>query len=140
MLRRLDAHLSRREAIIAAAMADVAGDLQLLDPADLIAFIRSGQFANLDSLVTSSIELVTKPGTLRFGHGGSIKVGWRAPPEVTLDMEFRHRGVEAYFRLTLTTGVPRVVLDYIRFATTGRSPAENNGNLVEALRSARTNS
>jgi hypothetical protein len=137
MLRRLDLHVSTREALVGHEIADVIRDLLLLDPADMIAFLRLGQIANLESLVTSSIELLFAPGTLRFGHGGSAEISWGASPVVTLDMEFHHLGVEAYFRLCLSAGEQRVVLDYVRFAGARRSPSENSVRLAMAMRDAR---
>ena len=63
MLRTENAHLSGREAILAAQLDAVARDLALLDPADLIGYIRCEQFANLGSLVGSSIELSFSAGS-----------------------------------------------------------------------------
>lgn len=137
MRRTENAYVSGRESIIATEMESVARDLALLDPADLIGYIRGGQFANLGSLVGSSIELFFAAGTLRFGNGATVDVGWHTPPVVTFDMEFHHNKVHAYFRLAICAEHPRVQLDFIRFDDQCSSPIQNTAHLRHSMMEAR---
>jgi len=90
-----------REQIIADALVDVASELRLTDAAELIHMIRSDQAANIADLVNSSTELFFKSGTLRYALSASFKAPWDATPVVSIDMEFQHAMVSAFFRLTI---------------------------------------
>jgi hypothetical protein len=89
------------EEALGTALRDFASELRLTDAADLAAFIRLGQMANLRSIVQSSAELFFKPGTIELAEPGEIELGWFAPPLITLPMTFEHKGVKVYFRLRL---------------------------------------
>jgi hypothetical protein len=89
------------EEALGTALRDFASELRLTDAADLAAFIRLGQMANLRSIVESSAELFFKPGTINLAEPGEIELGWFAPPLITLPMTFQHKGVKVYFRLRL---------------------------------------
>ncbi|MBB5704006.1 hypothetical protein FHS76_003921 [Ochrobactrum daejeonense] len=128
---------NEREAIIARHMREIAADLRLVDPADYIAFIRCELFANIADIVSSATELYFLPGTLELGHGGEYRCDWQSPPAIVLDMEFRHQGVYAYFRLTLTAGTAGVELNHIAFENADDDPARNTARLIRAFDMAR---
>jgi hypothetical protein len=90
-----------REEIIANALVDVASELRLTDPAELMLMIRNDHAANLADLVNSSTELFFKSGTLRYALSATFKSPWDGTPVVAIDLEFRHAAVCAFFRLTL---------------------------------------
>ena len=90
-----------RERIIADALVDVASELRLTDPAELIFMIRNDNAANIADLVNSSTELFFRSGTLRYALSASFKAPWDATPVVAIDMEFRHGMVSAFFKLTI---------------------------------------
>jgi hypothetical protein len=137
MMRAIDAHLERRQAVVAAALGPVARDVALLDAADVIALVRFGRFAELSSLIDASIELSFRAGTLMFGHGGSISIDWHRHPVVHLDMEFRHHGVEVYFRLIIDGRAPSIEIDFVRFDGALVDPDANTARLAQALGQAR---
>jgi len=92
---------SAHERILADAMVDVATELRLADPAELLIMIRSDQEANIADLVNSSSELFFKAGSLRYGLAARYELRWESTPSVRLDMEFRHAEVTVFFRLTI---------------------------------------
>jgi hypothetical protein len=126
-----------REKALAVGMREVASELRLVDATDFVAFIRTGQFANVGSLVSSSTELFFKPGTVRFGSSGDIDLKWGRAPAITLDMEFRHMRVNVHFRLLLEALEAGVEIDYITFEGASADADENTRRLVTAIADAR---
>jgi hypothetical protein len=126
-----------RERALAEGMREVASELRLVDATDFIAFIRTGQFANVGSLVSSSTELFFKPGTVRFGRSGDIDLKWGGTPSIMLDMEFHHMRVAVHFRLRLDALEAGVEIDYITFEGASADAAENTDRLVKAIADAR---
>src|ERR1700746_1512773 len=96
-----DDHLFIREKALSEGIKEVAAELRLIDVADLITYIRSGQLANIGDLINSSAELVFKRGWLSNGWASYINVKWGSPSEIFLDMEFRHMSVWFCFSLGL---------------------------------------
>jgi hypothetical protein len=126
-----------REMALAEGLRDVASELRLIEAADLIAFIRTEQFGNIANLVASSTEFYFLPGTVKFGQSGDIDVRWGGTPVISLDMEFKNRGVSAYFRLRLEALQAGVEITYITFDESAADPNENTRRLVEAISDAR---
>lgn len=93
--------LAEHERVLADAIVDVATELRLSDPTEFIMLVRGEQAANISDLVNSSSELFFKKGALRYGLCADCALGWGSTPSVSLDMEFRHDCVTAFFRLTL---------------------------------------
>jgi hypothetical protein len=91
----------RRDQIIASAMVDVATELRLTDPSELIVMIRGEQAANIADLVNSSGELFFRAGALRYALSAGCDVQWDTTPVVRLDMEFHYAAVSAFFRLRI---------------------------------------
>jgi len=122
-----------REAALAACVKELASELRLIDVVDLVAYIRTEQFGNLAQLVNASAELYYKPGIIAFGSSGDIALNWGTSPSVLLDMEFRHRGISAYFRLQLEALQAGVEITYISFSNPSSDPDENTGRLLDAI-------
>ena len=118
-------------------MTEVIHDLRLVDVADYIAFIRCELFGNIADIVNSATELTFYPDTLTFGLGGEYVLDWNTAPKVMLDLEFSNMGVNAYFRLTLSSESTEIDLHHLRFAETGHSPAQNTALLDQAFENAR---
>jgi hypothetical protein len=76
MLRHGNVYTQERERALADGIREVASDLRLIDVADLVAYIRTGQFGNIESLVSSSTELYFKPSTISFGNSGAVRLNW----------------------------------------------------------------
>ncbi|SFJ49252.1 hypothetical protein SAMN04515648_4280 [Phyllobacterium sp. CL33Tsu] len=123
--------------IISGHLTEVVDDLRLVDVADYIAFIRCELFGNIADIVNSATELTFYPDTLTFGLGGEYTLDWNAAPKVMLDLEFKNMGVNAYFRLTLGADSTEIDLHHVRFAETGRTPADNTALLAAAFENAR---
>lgn len=137
MLKQGNIYTVEREKALADGLREVAAELRLIDAADLIAFIRTEQFANIANLVNSSTELYYQPGTLSFGRSGDIDVKWGATPAVSLDMEFHHRHVSVYFRLLLEALQAGIEITYINFSAGSGDPDENTQALIAAIADAR---
>lgn len=135
-MKRTQYSVARVE-IISGHLAEVIEDLRLVDVADYIAFIRCELFGNIADIVNSATELTFYPNMLTFGLGGEYTLDWNSSPKVMLDLEFSNMGVNAYFRLTLAADSTEIDLHHLRFADTGRSPADNTALLAAAFKDAR---
>jgi hypothetical protein len=109
--RRAETRRLVHEQIIADAMVDVATELRLADPSELILMIRGEQAANIADLINSSSELFFKSGTLRYALSAGCDVQWDSTPIIRLDMEFRHAAVCAFFHLMI--GRRRAAVDVV---------------------------
>jgi hypothetical protein len=130
-------HAQLRTEILEEALKNVAAELLLIDLVDLVTYIRTEQFSNLEDLVNSSVELLFKPGTLSFGWAADLDVRWGGPPTISLDMEFRHMSVTAFFNLTIGPFAPRVEIYGLSFDGYGQDPSENTQRLISAIDDAR---
>jgi hypothetical protein len=135
----LETHLAEHERVLADAMVGVATELRLSDPTEFVMLVRGEQAANISDLVNSSSELFFKKGALRYGLAADCALGWGSPPSVSLDMEFRHDRVTAFFRLILggqraAVEIVEVMLDDERGEEDGREIAERLRNAVAAAK------
>lgn len=137
MLKQGRDYSREREKALAEGLRDVATELRLIDPADFIAFIRTEQFGNLRTLVNSSTEMFFKPGTITFGLSGEVDLPWGCAPCISLDMEFHHCEVSAYFRLVLRSLEAGIDLNYVQFDSGAKDPDENTARLIAAIEDAR---
>jgi hypothetical protein len=126
-----------REPIIADALVGVASELRLTDAAELMSMIKNDQAANIADLVNSSTELFFKSGTLRYALSASFKAPWDATPAVEIDLEFRHAGVSAFFRLKIGERRAGVEIIDILFDEQGLDDFAKAERLSAALQSAR---
>ena len=136
LLSQQDDHAMLRAKALADAIKDVAGELRLIDVADFIAYIRAEQFANIQDVVNSSVELFFKHGTLTYGSAAEFDLTWDSLPTVVLDMEFRHMTVTVLFSLTLRAFNAAIDVRYISFGEPA-SDEENTRRLSQALAAAR---
>jgi hypothetical protein len=137
LLEQGDQHAFVRAKALAEGIKDAAAELRLIDVADFITYIRSEQFANIEDLVNSSVELFFKERTLSFGWAAELDVKWGSPPVVRLDMEFRHKSVSVFFNLTLRSWQGRIDIHHISFENSSDDPDENTRRLIEAIADAR---
>jgi len=131
--------LSTREALISDAIRSFVAEMGLVDPADLIAYIRLERYANLNDVIDSSLEMHFKPGTFKFGYGAECHVDWAADIKISLDMEFCHQDVNAQFRLLLDGKDGGVELDQVIFTDHAGDIATNTNALKKALKDSRIN-
>lgn len=137
MLRQSSEYTHEHEKALADGVREIASELRLIEPADLIAFLQTSQFGNLRSLINASTEMYFKPGTMSFGLSGWASVNWDSPPHIVLDMEFHHRKVDVFFRLVLENEEAGVEIDYISFGNKGLPPEEAGQRLMDAIADAR---
>jgi hypothetical protein len=137
MLKQGNDYTREREKALADGLRDVASELRMVEPTDFIAYIKTEQFGNLRNLVNSSTEMFFKPGTISFGLSGEVDLEWSTSPCISLDMEFHHLGVSAYFRLVLWSLQAGVEMTYVSFKNSSPEPDENTLRLVDAIADAR---
>ncbi len=128
---------AEHEKILAHALKEVAAELRLVDAADLIAFIRTGRFGNVRSLVAASTEMYFKPGMMSFRLSGDVMFCWNGEPSILLDMEFRHPAVHVFFQLVLEAQQAGVEIEYMSFSPRLDAPGEHTRLLAEAIANAR---
>ena len=114
--RKQDAHVEAREKALADGVRDVAAELRLVDVLDFIGYCRAGQHAILNDIVSSSVELFFKDGTLRYGWATDVDLSWQSTPSVMLDMEFHHQDIAVFFCLALKEATAAVDIRYIQCA------------------------
>ncbi len=130
-------HSSAREIIVAKAIQEVVSELRMVDVADYVAFLRLEQHGNLADIVESAAELYFMPGTLCFGHGGTVNLGWSGEPVITLDLQLKPGGATVYFSLCLTALKASVEVNYVAFDESSEDPAQNTRFLATALEGSR---
>jgi hypothetical protein len=137
MLKQCQQDQAECEMVLALGLKEVAAELRLVDAADLVAFIRTGQFGNVRSLVNASTEMYFKPGAVSFAESGDVSLSWTGEPSIMLNMEFRHVRVNVFFRLLLESEQAGVEIEYISFGGQSADPRENARRLIDAIAEAR---
>jgi len=136
-LKQSDSQILVRTKAIADNVRDVAAELRLIDLADFVTFIHREQYANIQDLVNSSIELYFKHGTLTYGAMAEFELEWDAPPAVTLGLEFKYKAVFVAFDLMLKTYEAGVQIRSISFADELSSEEQKTDALLCAIAAAK---
>lgn len=134
---RTDDQTDARRSLIAEALAPFVEEMRLLDCADLIAHVAREQFANIEDLVQSSLELSYKQGAFAFGWGAHVIAPWNEPPAVALDLEFCTAGLTIFFVLTIGGGHHDVMLRKVSFTSSSPDPRDDTRMIAHALATAR---
>jgi hypothetical protein len=129
--------LARLERALGDGLTGVASELRLVDVADFVAFIRTGQTANLKNIVQSSTELHFKPGTLRLAEPAEAELHWHGSPLITLPMKFHYGSIHAHFRLRLSAHSAAIDLEGLTADTEISEFSDLSRNLTIALNQAR---
>jgi hypothetical protein len=129
-----------RSAALTDSLEKFLQEMRLVDPGDLIAYARLTKYPNIADIVSSAAELSFAPGSLAFGWNANVNVRWDAPPLVMLDMEFRHKGVTAFFCMTFEKSDIKIVLQRAAFDGQHGDSDEATQAFVEALSNARFSS
>jgi hypothetical protein len=132
-----DDQLVPRARILSEALDGFAGELRLIDIADLVTFIRTENHPNLGDLVSSSLELYFRPDLFRYGWGADVRLRWGEPPTLMLDMEFRHLGVTMFFRLMLESAHCSVKLHYVSLQDSAPRAEHNTRRIAAAIADAK---
>ncbi len=137
LLRQRDSQALVRTKALAEGVREVAAELRLVDLADFVTFIHREQFANIQDLVNSSVELFFKHGTLIYGAMAAFDLDWDRPPTVTLGMEFHYQSVTILFDLMLQAKDAGVEIRAITFGDMAVLPEEETKVFVQAIAAAR---
>jgi hypothetical protein len=138
MLRQDCAHALEREKILAEGLREIAAELRLIDPADLVAFIRTERYGNIRTLVSSATEMYFKPEIITFGPAGHVELCLDGSPSISLDLQFRHQRVDVFFRLLLESEEAGVDIHYVSFGSgVVLDSQECNARLAQAIADAR---
>ncbi len=124
-------------ALLLEALTGTVAELRLIDAGDMITFMRTGRWANVADLVQSSSEMHFADGSLVFACSGDFAVGYSEPASVSLDMEFQHEAVTAFFTLTLAPRETRVEIRKLFFASPPESEAAGARIFAQALATTR---
>ncbi len=108
-------HPFEQEEVLGDLVKGVATELRLLDVADLIMYIRAGDFPTLGALIESAVSMYLKPGTLKFANSAEITADWGRAASVWLDFEFESDEVDASFALCLKASAATIQLRRIAF-------------------------
>ena len=130
---RVDDQTDARKILVADALAPFVEEMRLLDCADLIAHVTREQFASIDDLVRSSLELLYVQDAFAFGWGAQVVAAWDEPPSVALDLEFCAGGVTVFLVLTIGGRHHDVALRSVSFTDPSPDPRENTRLLARAL-------
>jgi hypothetical protein len=130
-------HNAQMAKALADGIQDVAAELRLVDVADFVTYIHLEQFANIQDIVNSSIELYFKQGTLIYGWAAEFELDWTNAPAISLNMEFRHRDIWIVFKLTLRAAQTSVNIHCISLGRTSGNYPEDTACLIEAIADAR---
>ncbi len=126
-----------RAAILAEALAGTVAELRLIDPGDMINYIRRGRWAEIADLVQSSSELFFTDRALSFACMADFAMDWTRPLSISLDLEFQHEDVSAFFTLHLGCDEDLVDLKTTWFASTPSDEATATRRFAQAVASAR---
>jgi hypothetical protein len=137
MMRHSEPGRQAHEEMLANAMVDVATELRLADPSELILMIRNEQAANIADLVNSSTELFFRSGTLRYALSAACEVQWDSTPVIRLDMEFRNAEVSAFFSLMIGRKCAAIEVAEILFDDETLDGPERDRLLSSAIAGAR---
>ncbi len=118
-------------------MRDLCSELRLIDIINLVIYIKTESHANIEDLISSSVELFFKPDTLRYAFAADVNLKWGMAPSIAFDMEFRHQGVTVFFSLLLDAVKAGVDIHHIVFDSPETEPEQNNERLIRALQDAR---
>jgi hypothetical protein len=137
LLRQRDSEVLLRIKALAEALKDVAAELRLVDLADFVTFIHREQFANIQDIVNSSIELFFKHGTLTYAAMASFDLDWDRPPTVTIGLEFNHNSISILFDLVLEPYDAGIEIRAVSFGDMPMTAEEETQKLIDAIAAAR---
>ncbi len=130
-------HAQARTALLAHALRDTVAELRLIEAGDMIAYMRTGRWANIADLVQSSAELFFAEGSIAFACSGDYAIGWSEQMSIRLDMEFQHADVTAFFALTLKPQETLVEIKKVWFATQPDDESVGTSLFSAAIKAAR---
>lgn len=126
-----------RARILGDAIEQVAEELRLVDVADYIACIRFEQFADIQDIVNSSIELFFQAETLHYAWAAEFELDWSCAPKIFIAMEFWHSDVWIVFKLVLGADATGVSIEHFEVGESCGDLKQDTSRMIEALAAAR---
>ncbi len=124
---------AEREKIIAHVMGGFVSELRLIDPIDLVTFLRLDLISNLSDIIKSAAELHFAPEFIVMGQGGDATVDWSEPLAIDLDLVMQPAGATVNFTLRMLSDAAEVRLAYISFDHPSDDPEQNTHFLRQAI-------
>jgi hypothetical protein len=108
-------------------------ELCTIDPGLMISYICTERNGNIGDIVDSSTEVLRRPEWLRYGQIATVDFDWGEDPAVTLQMEFLHDTLTAFFNLVLEGRFVGVDILAIFYKEAVRDAAEKLRRFSEAM-------
>jgi hypothetical protein len=89
------------ERVLGRLIRPFISELCTVNPGLIISYICSERDANIGDIVDSSAEALRRPEWVRYGQIATVDFDWGESPSVTLQMEFSHEQLTAFFNLVL---------------------------------------
>jgi len=125
------------EELLAHSIRPVISELYMVNAGAMVGYIFADQKANIDDIVSSSTELLLKPGRLRSGRAASVDLEWGQLPAVSISMEFHHASLIAFFRIVFEDRFVGIDIEGILYSEVMGDAEENRRRLAYALADAR---
>lgn len=135
--RKNEKEMLSYEQILAEGLKPFVHELIMINGGVMIAYICSGQHANLADIIKSSTELVLKPGRVRYGNAATVDFDWGEAPSVTIAMEFLSPTLNASFAIILRRRTVGIDVRGIVFRDAVSDPDEQLKRFAEAVVDAR---
>nr|WP_321454755.1 hypothetical protein [uncultured Cohaesibacter sp.] len=97
------------------ALQDVIAELRLVDVGHLVSYVFTDSHGNIRDILESSAELYLKEKTLSYRDSARSNLVWSQPPEVVLDLDFKHQDLQIRFSLHLLGEQTDITFEDIRY-------------------------
>ena len=136
MLKDMSVHADEREMLIGAVMRELAAELRMINVIDLVVFIETEQYGNIENLVNSSAEMIFMPGSLSFTNFAYVDLDWSRPPTVVLSLKLNQPDATIFFDLRLSDSFAEIDLNHIEFRQPSEDQSENTRTLERAIKTS----
>jgi hypothetical protein len=128
-----DGEIAACEAVLAAGLRGFLAELVTVDGRIMFTLICNEQHANLDDIISSSLEHTVRPGRLSYSNRAEVDFDWGKSPRVALGMELRDPDLTAFFEVVLGGDHVGIEINGIHFAGRAGAPADNLRRFAAAV-------
>jgi hypothetical protein len=121
------------EKMLAESLRTFMAELCFTNAGVIMAYISSGQQANIEDILASSAELCLKPGHLVYRNNATFESDWGLPPQVSIDLRLLHSALRTDFKVIFDDSAIGVDIDCISFNRRLNSLSESLDNFADAL-------
>lgn len=132
-----DSEMLACEAVLAAGLRDFLAELVTVDGKVMVQLICNEQHANLDDLISSSLEQTVQAGRFGYSNHAAVDFDWGQAPKVSLGMELRDDHLTAFFDVVLAGDHVGIEINGIQFANSLGAAADNVQRFAAAVARAR---